>query len=64
MKMHEIVERLMDSISEEPITFNKICRSSKLHPRTVKRYLELIQIIQQQNKVTVERKGFRIYIRK
>lgn len=60
----DILERLFHAISREPITFNKLCRSSKIHPHTVREYLKIIEWIQSQDKITVERKDFRVIIRK
>jgi len=58
----EIAEKIMAALSNEPVTFNKLCRASKLHPRTVKKYLELIQSIQSNGKIEIERNGFRLVI--
>jgi len=60
----EIAERIMAALSNEPVTFNKLCRASKLHPRTVRKYLEFIQEMQAREKIEIERKGFRVFIRK
>ena len=60
----EIAERIMAALSNEPVTFNKLCRASKLHPRTVRKYLEFIQEMQAREKIEIERKGFRVLIRK
>jgi DNA-binding IclR family transcriptional regulator len=58
----EIAEKIMAALSNEPVTFNKLCRASKLHPRTVRKYLELIQSIQSNGKIEIERDGFRLVI--
>ena len=60
----EIAERIMAALSNEPVTFNKLCRASKLHPRTVRKYLEFIQEMQAREKIEIERRGFRVFIRK
>ena len=62
MVQQEIAERIMAALSNEPVTFNKLCRASKLHPRTVKKYLEFIQEMQAREKIEIERKGFRVLI--
>ena len=60
----EIAEKIMAALSNEPVTFNKLCRASKLHPRTVRKYLEFIQEMQAREKIEIERKGFRVLILK
>ncbi len=60
----EIAEKIMAALSDEPVTFNKLCRASKLHPRTVKKYLEFIQEMQAREKIEIERRGFRVFIKK
>ena len=64
MLAKDIFEQLFHTISREPITFNKLCRASKLHHGTVKKYLHLIEYIQSQEKISIERKDFRVEIRK
>jgi hypothetical protein len=58
-----ILEKLFFAISKEPITFNKLCRASKLHPRTVREYLKIIEYIQGQKKISIRRESFRVVIR-
>ncbi|MFA5105338.1 MAG: hypothetical protein WC506_00060 [Candidatus Micrarchaeia archaeon] len=58
------LEKLFSALSKGPITFNKLCRASRLHPRTVRRYLKVVEYIQMQEKVTIEREGFKVVIRK
>jgi len=58
----EIAEKIMAALSNEPVTFNKLCRASKLHPRTVKKYLEFIMEVQSKEKIEIEREGFRVLI--
>ena len=60
----KVLEALFHTISREPITFNKLCKASKLHHSTVRKYLDLIEYIQSQPKVVMERKEFHIEIRK
>ena len=56
------LEKLFAAISKGPITFNKLCRASRLHPRTVRRYLKVVEYIQKQEKVKIEREGFKVVI--
>lgn len=60
----DILERLFRAISREPITFKKLCRSSKIHPKTVRSYLKIIEFVQSQEKIKIEREQFRVIIRK
>ena len=53
-----------DALTDKPVSFHKLCRRTKLHPKTVKRYLELIQGVQSNGKIEVERSGFRVFIKK
>ena len=64
MTQISIAERLFTRLDEEPVSFNKLCRSAHLHPKTVKKYLEIIDYIQHQSEVKSERVGFRILIHK
>jgi len=41
MVQQKILEKLFDTISHEPITFNKLCRAAKIHPMTVRTYLKI-----------------------
>lgn len=64
MVQQKILEKLFDTISHEPITFNKLCRASKIHPMTVRAYLKMIIWVQKQEKVEIERRDFRVIIRR
>jgi len=56
------LEKLFFAISKGPITFNKLCRASRLHPRTVRRYLKVVEHVQKQKKVVIEREGFKVVV--
>ncbi len=58
------LEKLYFALSKGPITFNKLCRASKLHPRTVRSSLRLIEYIQDKEKIVMLREGFKVVIRK
>lgn len=58
------LEKLYFAISKGPITFNKLCRASKLHPRTVRSSLRLIEYIQEKEKIVMQREGFKVVIKK
>ncbi|MFA6328366.1 MAG: hypothetical protein WCY41_02895 [Candidatus Micrarchaeia archaeon] len=59
-----IAEKILEAISESPISFYGLCRRTKLHPKTVKSYLVLIKQVQACEKVSTEQQGFRVMIRK
>ena len=59
----EILEKLFFAISKGPITFNKLCRSARVHPKTVREYMKVIKYIQSQKKIMIEREGFRVVIK-
>lgn len=58
------LEKLFAAISKGPITFNKLCRASKLHPRTVRNYVKLIEYMQGKEKIVVQREGFKVVMKK
>ena len=39
----ERLERLFSAIAKGPVTFNELCRRSKIHPRTVRNYIKIIE---------------------
>ena len=59
-----ITEKILESISEKPISFYGLCRRTKLHPKTVRSYLALIKQVQECERVSTEQQGFRVMIRK
>ncbi|VVB58667.1 Uncharacterised protein [Candidatus Anstonella stagnisolia] len=62
MAQAEITDKIFEALSETPVSFYKLCRRTKLHPKTVKRYLALIKLIQNQKKVREEQHGFRVLL--
>ncbi|MEW6584200.1 MAG: hypothetical protein AB1442_01165 [Nitrospirota bacterium] len=64
MPSTEIAERIFEALSDSPISFYRLCRKTKLHPKTVKRYLAFIGDIQAKGKIEIERDGFRVKIKK
>jgi len=60
----DISDRIFGVLSDEPMTFNNMCRRAKLHPRTAKSYLSLIRAVQAKEKIEMELNGFRIMITK
>jgi len=64
MEPENIVDKIYEALSDSPITLYKLCRRTKLHPNTVKRYVKLIQNIRTKEDIELERKEFRVMIRK
>ena len=61
----EIMEKIVESVNDEPVTFMQLCRQCGFNYRTVKRCLELIEFIQNgQSKLQISRDGFRVVIKK
>ena len=64
MKPEEIIESIFGVLSGSPITLYALCRNAKLHPRTAKRYLGIIESVQAKEKVAFEPNGLRVMISK
>jgi len=64
MVRNEITDRIFGVLSDEPMTFNNMCRRAKVHPRTAKSYLSLIRAVQAKEKIEMELNGFRVMIMK
>ena len=62
-KIMEDVGRVMAVLSKKPANIHSIVVTTRLHKRTVKRYLELIEIIQSAPKLKKEVKGARVFFR-
>lgn len=61
----EILEKIMNCVDGEPVSFMALCRQTGFNYRTVRRHLELIEYLQQQSpKIQILRDGFRVVIRK
>jgi hypothetical protein len=61
----EILERIMNSVNGEPVSFMALCRQTGFNYRTVRRHLELIEYLQNNSpKLQILRDGFRVVIRK
>ncbi len=64
MVQTEIAERIFNALTDEPMTFNKMCRKAKIHPRTARTYLGFIRAVQAKEKIEMELNGFRVVIMK
>ncbi len=62
-KILEDIGRVIAIMSKRPASLHSIVVSTRLHKRTVKRYLELIEIIQSAPKLKKEVKGARVLFR-
>jgi len=64
MKPEEIIEKIFEAVTNSPMTLYALCRKAKLHPRTAKRYLGIIESVQAKEKVEKEWHGLRAMMRK
>ncbi len=62
-KILEDVGRVVAHLSTKPANVQSIVVKTRLHKRTVKRYLELIEIIQKAPKLRKEINGSRVIFR-
>ncbi len=61
----EILEKIMDVVDFEPVSFMKLCRETGFNYRTVRKNLEMIEYLQHNSpKLQILRDGFRVVIRK
>lgn len=59
-----IVDKLLNYLSAEPKSTHQIVCATKLHNQTVKKYLEIIENIQNAPKLKKEVRGIRVVFRK
>lgn len=64
MKQIEIAQKIMDVLGSKSVTFYQLCRMVRMHPKTVRRCIELIVFAQQNEKLELKRDGFRIILTK
>jgi hypothetical protein len=61
----EILEKIMNAVDGEPVSFMSLCRQTGFNYRTIKRHLQIIEYLQHQSpKIQIMRDGFRVVIRK
>ncbi len=60
----EVLEKILESLNGEPVSFMNLCRQTGFNYRTVRRNLEMIEYLQRSPKVQIIRDGFRVVIRK
>ena len=59
-----IVDKLLNYLSTEPASTHQIVCATKLHNQTVKKYLQMIEEIQNSPKLKKEIRGLRVYFKK
>lgn len=60
----EGIDKIFGFVSDESVTIHQIVCATKLHKRTVKRYLSIIARIQNSEKIIKEIQGSRVVFRK
>jgi len=61
----EILEKIMNCVDGDAVSFMALCRQTGFNYRTVRRHLEIIEYLQHRSpKVEILRDGFRVVIRK
>ena len=60
----EIIKKVLDSLSNKPLTVYQIGYATSLDPRTVQKYLGIIELIQTSGKMKKEINGARVFFRK
>ena len=64
MEPEKIIDLIFEAVADNTVTLYRICRRTKLHPNTVKRYIGIITSVQGKERLQVERKEFRVLITK
>ncbi len=59
-----IVDKLLNYLSKEPASTHQIVCATKLHNQTVKKYLRIIEDVQNSPKLKKEVRGIRVFFRK
>ncbi|MBI5047216.1 hypothetical protein HZC07_05820 [Candidatus Micrarchaeota archaeon] len=61
----EVVQKILECVNGEPVSFMQLCRLSGLNYRTVRRSLEMIEYLQtERNRIELSRDGFRVIIKR
>jgi hypothetical protein len=60
----EILKKVLDSLSSKPLTVYQLGYATNLDPRTVQKYLVVIELIQTSGKMKKEISGSRVFFRK
>ncbi|VVB65822.1 Uncharacterised protein [Candidatus Gugararchaeum adminiculabundum] len=59
----EIAENILHVIGDKPLSMLSIARRSRVHRDTVKKYLDLIQLLQSSKRIRVEKVGYRVLVK-
>lgn len=61
----QVVEKILETVTVEPISFMELCKKCGFNYRTVRKNLELIEYLQNNpNRLEVVRDGLRVVIKK
>lgn len=60
----EIFNRILDCLSDKKLTIYQISYATKIDARTIRKYIEIIELIQSSGKVKKEIFGARVFLRK
>ena len=64
MAKEKIAGQIFDALSDGPSSMNGLSKKTGLHPRTLRRYIAFIAMVQKKEPIVAERRGFRIIISK
>ena len=64
MAKEKIAGLIFDALSDGPSSMNGLSKKTGLHPRTLRRYIAFIAMVQKKEPIVAERRGFRIMISK
>ncbi|MBI5227185.1 hypothetical protein HY988_01230 [Candidatus Micrarchaeota archaeon] len=63
-KIVDAVNKILDFVSDRPVSVHQIVCKTKLHTNTVNSYLEIIEKIQSSKRIVKEIRGSRVLFRK
>lgn len=64
MAKEQIAEKIFNALSKGPSSMNGLSRKTGLNPRTLRRYISFIAMVQKKEPIVAERRGFRVIITK
>lgn len=60
----EIFGKLLDFVSDKPVSLYQVAYATRLDARTIKKYLSIIELIQSHEKIRKEIIGSRVFFKK
>lgn len=63
VEVSEGMDKILEFLSKKPNTVHQIVCKTGIHNRTVKKYLKIIEKIQNAPKLKKEMKGLRVYLK-